>query len=84
MDQSDEHFYGVYKIWTEIATLEKLKICLSDPDRAPKGVCMDALFCGISTGEVVRIKRVCAREEVDLKKRQYCPLRPSLLYAKSK
>ena len=84
VDQSDEHFYEVYRIWTEISMLEKLKICLSTAERAPKGVCMDALFCGISTGEVVRIKRICAREDMDLKKRQYCALRPSLLYAKSK
>ena len=84
VDQSNEHFYEVHKIWTEISTLEKLKISLGTAYRAPKGVCMDALFCGISTGEVVRIKRICAKEEMDLKKRQYCPLRPSLLYAKSK
>ena len=84
VDQSDEHFFAVYKIWTEVSTLEKLKVCLGGAYRAPKWTCMDALFCGISTGEVVRIKRICAREEIDLKKRQYCPLRPSLLYAKSK
>ena len=78
------HHYELYKVWTEIPTLESLKICAVDHERCPLDFSLDALFCGISTSETRAIRKACVSSQIDLKNLQLCPVRPSLLHAESK
>ena len=79
-----EHILNVYRIWTELPALEELKIGLVSPKESPQPHTLDALFCGISTDEVVAIIEADEEGLLDLNRFQFCPKRPSLLHAKSK
>lgn len=79
-----EHFFEIHKIWTELMTLEELKICLVHPQGSPGPHALDALLCGISMDEASDIYSSSVRGQLDLKKLQFCPTRPSLSNAKSK
>ena len=81
---NDDHFFEVHKIWTEIPTLERLSICVGGTQITPPNFSLDALFCGLNNDETEYI-RTCGKEDNhDLTQFQYCPARPSILWAKSK
>ena len=79
-----EHWFEVYRIWTELPTLEELRICLVSPKYSPEPHSLDALFCGISVDEAAAIKNSDGIGQNHLMNFQFCPIRPTLLYAPSK
>ena len=80
----DDHFFDVHKIWTEIPTLERLCICVCGTQITPPNFSLDALFCGMNNDETSYIRKRRNEGNLDLTAFQYCPARPSILWAKSK
>ena len=81
---NDDHFFDVHKIWTEVPTLERLSICACGTQITPPNFSLDALFCGLNNDETRYIRKRRSEDNLDLTVFQYCPARPSLLWAKSK
>lgn len=78
------HPYELHRMWTEIRTLKKLKICLMDCERALYGFSVDALLCGITAEEASYLKVRFRTDTVSLTSFQFCPVRPSLRDASCK
>ena len=83
-DMRIEHLFELHKIWTGIPTLEELKICLVSPKKSPEPHSLDALLCGLSVHEISSIKENYGPNKTSLQNFEYCALRPSVLYGKSK
>ena len=89
-----EHIFDIYKIWTEIPTLQRLTVRLVCSELSAPCFVLDALFCGMHMEEAEDLveawdpTRYREDEEswdgFDPKRFQYCPIRPTVLYAKSK
>ena len=79
-----EHWYDVYKIWTEIPTLQELRLGLPGTDATSGDFSIDALLCGLRNEEARRLKSLYNNNPLELANFQFCPSRPSLVYAKSK
>ena len=83
-----EHFFELHKLWTEVTTLEELKVCLVGPRNSAAPYSLDALFCGISTDEVHFLVKLneggIGNHEFKRQTWEFCPIRPSLLYAQRK
>ena len=78
------HLYELHKIWTDMPALERLKVCVVAQENSPVQCTLDALFCGITREEGEVLRTGVGDDQIDLRGYQYCPMRPSLHYAKRK
>ena len=76
------HQFELSKIFKLAQTLQELKLCLVEAERAASGFSIDGFLCGLTAEEAERLKEHGRNEELELSALQLCTIRPSLHDAK--